>query len=378
MRCCSRDDGRQIGLRLDGGERACARGSRAAAGRGSTALERGRATERSYQASMFSRASQVKNTSTPASATIVTGLILEPLPDPRRARVEDDQHERERRENIRADESIELLHVAEARRRGRASARRASTIRNQRYVGARVSTGLASRRTPSRQHSANRYGAACQTPSRLLNTVPNVPMRNSHLPAGPSSSPSRSDSTIEHRRALAFELHGLADDDHEDAEQRHHEIARREIDAARAQIVGARAPFLAQPIAVREHRQRAADAADQRDGPHDRLGIGARNRRHEQAAQHGAGARPERDGRDRDGHEHHADADLHRDVEPAITAAQHDREPDEARQHAEHDLAVRRRRRTPGSSRAARRRSRSSARSRRRTTRAGNTAGRSR
>ena len=45
-----------------------------------------------------------------------------------------------------------------------------------------MSTGLPSRRTPRRQHSANKYGVACHTPSKLLNTVPNVPMRNSHLP----------------------------------------------------------------------------------------------------------------------------------------------------------------------------------------------------
>jgi hypothetical protein len=146
----------------------------------------------------------------------------------------------------------------------------------------------------------------------------------------------------EHRRALAFELHGLPDDDHENAEQRHHEIARREIDAARAEIVGVGAPFLAQPIAVRKHRQRAADAPYQRDGPDDGLGIRPRQGRHEQTAQHLAAAGPERDSRQRDRHEHDADADLHREVEPAIAAAQHERESHEARQHAERDLAVRR------------------------------------
>src|SRR5688572_10029962 len=42
-------------------------------------------------------------------------MILEALPDPRRARIEHDQYEGQCREDVRADECIDLLHFAEAR-----------------------------------------------------------------------------------------------------------------------------------------------------------------------------------------------------------------------------------------------------------------------
>src|SRR5262245_32146456 len=110
----------------------------------------------------------------------------------------------------------------------------------------------------SQSRSVNRYGRLCQTPSSAENTA----AQERPLPEGAGGQRELVGDLERHARTLPLEMHARADDDDGHPEDPDHGVGQDEVRAARAQSLLTAAPLLADPVAVADQRNGAADGAD--------------------------------------------------------------------------------------------------------------------